>query len=505
MAAGSTIVNHPLYTKWLSTWMKALDVYEGSGGFLEDDKPYLVPHPREWLDHSVQATGSDGTLGMVPNPNPSKPSPKLTMRRKLARYENLAATILDAVTASLFHQPAVRTAATEGAIIEQWWANVDGKGTGIVAALQDAFTVAGVFGHTILMLEKVDEEAVTAADVRLPRLCCYTPLDLIDWLIDDRTGELQAVKLLEPEPRTDFEPQLADQFRVRVVDATTWTLYDKAGKVIESGDHGFGRLPIAVLYARRRPLSQFIGKPVLGDPQLFIDAYNLTSEVRELLRNQTFAILNVPLGKDGDVNVEQARMGQQSGTANVLFSGEAAQFISPPGDNVQAYHEHLDRLGRMIYRLSSVPWDGDSRDAESADSRRLKRQEMVASLAKYASELTRTEETLIELVYRAVHGEQWQAKLEADQVTLRYPDTFEPPDLEALTAHVSAALGLDLGATATKELKKHTAHTLLPHAPLEVKEQITAEIDAMKVLSEEEKRQQMLDDATARMAGAFGG
>jgi hypothetical protein len=172
---------------------------------------------------------------------------------------------------------------------------------------------------------------------------------------------------------------------------------------------------------------------------------------------------------------------------------------------VSAYHEHLDRLGRMIYRLSSVPWDGDSRDAESADSRRLKRQEMVASLAKYASELTRTENTLIELVYRAVHGDQWEAKLQADEVTVRYPDTFEPPDLKELTDNTSAAIGLDLGPTATKELKKHTAQTLLPHAPLEVKEAINAEIDAMKVLSEEEKRQQMLDDAATRMAGAFGG
>lgn len=501
-ADGNRKITHPLYALWAPTWVKMLDIFEGSGGFLDESRPYLIPHPREWLDHSEP----NGKGGMQPKANPTQASPKLLMRRKLARYENLAETILSAVTASLFAQPATRMAgdgqASTQTPIEQFWANVDGKGTSIEAFLQEAWTAAGVFGHSIIVMEKAGEEATTLADAKLPRLCRYTPLDLIDWLVDEASGQLVAVKLLEPAPRTDFSPVKLSQVQVRVITDTDWTLYDHGGKRIDGAAHGFGCLPVVVLYGKRRPFTPVIGKPVLGDPMLFIDAYNLISEVRELLRNQTFAILNVPLGKDGSVETEQSRLGSQSGTANVLFSGEKADFISPPGDNVAAYHEHLDRLGRMIYRLASVPWDGDSRDAESAESRRLKRQEMVSTLGKYASELRRTEEALIELVYRAMHGaEGFEAKLEADQVSVRYPDTFEPPDLKVLADNTAAAIGLDLGETATKALKKQTVREFLPHIDAETQGEIDEEIDAQEIKTAEEIRQEEMDLAVTKMAG----
>src|SRR5690349_18358921 len=80
-------LQHPLYTQWQPVWSAAYDVYEGAGGFLDPARPYLIAHPREWLDHSFK--DADGR--MQPNDAPSKPSPKLQMRRKLARYENVAA------------------------------------------------------------------------------------------------------------------------------------------------------------------------------------------------------------------------------------------------------------------------------------------------------------------------------------------------------------------------------------------------------------------------------
>lgn len=501
-ADGNRKITHPLFATWAPTWIKMLDIFEGAGGFLDEERPYLIPHPREWLDHSV--INADGSTS--PKENPTQPSAKLKMRRKLARYENLAETILSAVTASLFAQPATRMVGdgknTTQQPIEQFWGNVDGKGTSIDTFLQDAWTVAGVFGHAIVVMEKSDEEATTLADAKMPRLCRYTPLDLIDWLVDEESGQLTAVKLLEPAPRKDFSPVKSFHVQVRVITETDWTLYDHGGNKIDGAAHGFGCLPVAILYGKRRPFTPVIGKPVLGDPMLFIDAYNLISEVRELLRNQTFAILNVPLGKDGSVETEQAKLGSQSGTANVLFSTEKADFIAPPGDNVAAYHEHLDRLGRMIYRLASVPWEGDSKVAESADSRRLKRQELISTLSKYASELHSTETRLIELVYRAVHGaEGYEAKLEADRVSVQYPDTFEAPDLKVLADTTAAALGLDLGETAAKALKKQTAREFLPHIDAETQDTIDQEIDAQTILSEEEKRQEEMDLAVQKMAG----
>jgi hypothetical protein len=86
---------HPHYAIWQPVWEKLAHVYEGDGPFL--DGTAIVPHPREWEDHSIPVYGStenpsetptDGAKQVQwrPNPNPSKPTAKLKERRKLARY-----------------------------------------------------------------------------------------------------------------------------------------------------------------------------------------------------------------------------------------------------------------------------------------------------------------------------------------------------------------------------------------------------------------------------------
>src|SRR5262245_23727730 len=111
---------HPQYADEALIWQKLAHCYEGTGGFR--DGTYLVAHPREWDDYT--------------STNPRKPSKKLKERRALARYENIARTILDQVKSALFRESVVRQigkdeASTEGHALFQWWQNVDGKGCSI--------------------------------------------------------------------------------------------------------------------------------------------------------------------------------------------------------------------------------------------------------------------------------------------------------------------------------------------------------------------------------------
>jgi hypothetical protein len=67
-------------------------------------------------------------------------------------------------------------------------------------------------------------------------------------------------------------------------------------------------LPVVYLFGKRRALLTDIGESVLGDPRNYIDLFNLTSEIRELLRNQTFSFINLPLGTGPDaMSVERRR------------------------------------------------------------------------------------------------------------------------------------------------------------------------------------------------------
>lgn len=513
--ADNKLTYHATYTEHKDTWQKALDVYEGTGGFMDPNRPYLIAHPREWLDHSIQVKDDQGrVVGTVPNPSPSQPSRKLLMRRKLARYENIAEAIVGSVFGALFRSAPARqfetnTQAKDAPLrpIQRWLKNVDGKNTTLDQAIADGWIGAAAFGHLIGLVDPPagpkaltdgSLPVVTEADRGLPRLRAYTPLDMIDWL-EDEDGKLTKVKLLEDEPRTAFTKKASRAFRIRVVDAVGWELFDAKGAKIDGAEHKMGRLPIAFLYGRRRPLTPLIGKSIMGDPNLYIDVYNLDSETRELLRNQTFGLLNVPIGPDGDIEKEKARLGSQTGTDNVMFSTQAASYISPDGQNVTVYHDHKEKLVRTIYRLAKAAWEGDSRVPESADSRRIKRDDQHQTLATYASECQRTDDEFVELAYRAFFGaDRWEAEKQKDGLTTRYPEEFTPSDIDEVVSRVLESLGLDLGPTATKAQKKSVARQLLPGLSEKEFTVIDAEIDAQNIQTAEEKRADLLKATAAK-------
>lgn len=496
----SVTAQHPAYATFKASWQRAFDVYEGAGGFTDEDKPYLIAHPREFLDHSLK---DDETGAWTPNPSPVLASPKLKMRRKLARYENWAAALLDVLSGSLFGQAPQRTTAdgvSKDHVLLRFWKDASGVGDPIDEVWKQAWTIGGVFGHAICVLDAGLNERGTVAGAAPPSLSLYTPLDMPDWTTDGK--RLTAVKLMEAVPRDTLDtPLKPDDVQYRVIDDTTITTYDRSGrrkgKVVT---HGFGALPVVVLYGRKRTLTPVIGKSVMGDPQLYIDFYNLISEVRELLRNQTFALLNIPLGEKGDAMAEAARVGAQSGTQNALMTTFPANFISPSADNVTVYHTHLDRLLRSIYRLAGVPFESDSRDAESADSRRIKREEMRAMLLGFSREVARVDAAATELVFRGLYGDRWEAERDKAGVSVQYPEEFILPDLDMLVKTTTEAIALELGELATQKLKQQTARALLPDLSVDEQKQIDKEIQAQPVETSAEKQQRMLDESAARMA-----
>jgi hypothetical protein len=515
-----------VYATWLPIWQTLLDVYEGAGGFLDGERPYLYAHPREWLDHSLKTTGDGSEAGTVkwsPNPNPRQPTLKLKTRRQLARYENVASTLLDQLKAALFRKGPLRSFAKPDSIPEdhplrKFWDDADGTGRSIDAVMPEAWVAAATFGHMILLGDRQGEtpENPTAADT-LPVIArLYTPIDMIDWLTDD-VGRLTSVRLLEAAPRTSFEETDAQGYQVRTVTPAGWRVEavakPKRGKADEATaapqadeKHGFGALPVVVLYARRRALTPLIGRSVLGDPALYVDLYNLVSEVRELLRSQTFAILNVPIGdKQGGVQAEMEMIGSVHGTGNILFSTHPADFISPKDTNVNAYHEHIDRLVRTIYRLAVVAWESDSKDAETAESRQLKKEDLHQMLAGFAAECEVAERQLAELVYRGAYGDGWQKQWDADGPVINYPDSFDVTMLADKLEEAAAAFSLELGETATRQMKKRLVPELLPGLTQEEQKQIETEIDAVPVQSEQEKQAELLEMKFAAQGPPMGG
>jgi hypothetical protein len=505
-------VAHPLYSQYRAIWQQCLDVYEGTGGFLSEKKPYLIAHPREYLDHTSVEFEEDGVTvkKTSPNLNPVEPSPKLLERRKLARYENYAATLVDQLAAALHREGPKRTFDETGAKpstkkrpIELFWDDADGLGTSWTDLMRQFWKAAGVFGHIVIYFDPPAEDS----DRVVPIARAYTPLDVPDWLVNEY-GQMTQIKLLEAAPRESFTTPVSvvkPQVRVRVVTAEGWSIQDVKGAAVETGVHGFESLPVAVLYAKRRAIVPFIGKSVLGDPMNFIDLYNLVSEERELLRKQTFSILNVPVGPDGSIEREQGLIGRQSGTGNMLFTTEPADYISADAENVTVYHASIDRLIRSTFRSALLPWDTDSKDAEAEGSRRIKREDLNQQLASFADECQRVDNQATDLVYQLFYGPAWKKWRESDGLSINWPREFDVTPLEELIKQFTDSVHLDLGETATKEIKKRAARHILPNVSLSMQEAIDEEIDAMPVVTEEERRQEELQASVQRLGAVTGG
>lgn len=449
---------HPLFIAFSEMWTKLGHVREGIGGFL--DGTYLIAHPREWVDHK--------------NEQPRVPTKKLKERRKLARYENFAATLIDQMKSALFRDSPLRVLGKyegqkdrEPQGIEAWWEDVDGRGTTIDDYLSFAWDPAATFGHVLLYMDRKGVTGETYAETPTPIVRAYAPLDIADWESDDQ-GNLLWVKLIEPPPPRENPNEAAAKqakYRLRIVTRERWDLYDQSGKWQDGDAHHMGTLPCVLLFGKRRPLIPNIGQSVLYDPQLYIDLYNLTSELRELFRKQAFSILNIPLGTGPDaMDVEKAKalLQQEVGTEGVIFSGAAASFLSAAAENMTAYMEERDKLLRMIYRLAGVFFESDSLDAEAEGSLKLKREDMNQRLSGYADELEQADLALCKLWYRAQYGDRWEAEWDADEVTIQYPQTFDVTPFDAVLEQAQAAMSLGFPPVVLKAIRKRLLVKFLP-------------------------------------------
>jgi hypothetical protein len=449
---------HPAYAARVSGWQILLHAYHGTGGFA--DGGYLVGHAREFIDWN--------------QPTPSRPTAKLTLRRKLARWENICKALLDAKRQALFRKPPTRTIGNPAyqRLVEDFWSNVDGKETHLDDWLPHAWTPAALLGHAAVVFDWTEGETAAGA---VPYLALYDATGVVDWAVDDR-GRLLEVRLLEDPPRRSVKDPLPTRLLSRIVNATQSEIAD--GTLIRRIPHRLGRIPVALLAAQRLPQSPVIGASVVGDPRTFVDYYNLISENRELLRFVMFPILNIPIGTV-PVETVQGWLGDATGVQHAMFTPEPAQLIEPDGKSVEAFMAERQALLRTMFRLANVQWESDSRDAESAEALRLKASAMNDSLSGYADELQKFEYELLELLFRFRYGaEQWEREYDAAQIAIVYPDRFDLQSFEDLLAQAQAAMTLELGPTFTAEQKKRLVRELLPDLDATLVEQITHELDA---------------------------
>lgn len=486
---------HPRYSDWIAVWRDLGWLYEGDGPYL--DGTALVPHVREQLygTHEDGSTNFDVITGYKRT---------YTRRRQLARYENFAATLLDLFVDYQYAKPITRRVEADGfgdpgGALLDWWRDVDGMGTHIDDWLKQQQVLTNLYGHIFVVMDRLPPvtrvfsltpagqktRPTTLADLGRPVLRRYIPVDVWDWLT--QRNQLMAIKavepvdrgsLIDPLPFADDTTDRTLQVRYYLWTPDRWESYDAQGSGHRQGQHGMGELPVHVWRAHHRARIPVLGRGLLRDGSLFRDHFNLISERRAILREQTFSMLAVGLGQDESVTGARMNLGEQHSLSSVAFYKGDIKFVAPPDGPAATYADELASVERKMFRMVGLPWDNDSRDAESAESRRIKAADLNARLASLADNTEKLDYWIARMFYQAVEGGPRGLTLfDAAGITIRHPDNFDVLDMVAKAEGMKSVIDIGVGPTATRLLRASLVECALPDLDDETRAIIERELE----------------------------
>ena len=465
---------HPIYDANVTQWNIGLDAYDGSGGFLSGD--YLWQFAREDSD-------------------------QLKNRKEQARYHNYTETLVD------IYVPHVLTGVTRDtndAALAAWWDDVDGRGTQMDAYMASAFGQALSSGHAGVLVDKAAESPIgpaVADDPNAPFLRTFPNVAIRDWRTDG-VG-LAAVKLSEAAPTPDLAVPIGElEPGYLLWDRDMWARFNAKGEFLSGNEHDLGVVPLEVIRPKPSRRHPFIGKALI--PASVVRAlYNRASEEDLVLRDQAFSLFVVTLPIDAqqeDIDAIQRRLSQGVGTTTVAVIKGQADFHTADMAVPKTIGENQAALIHELYRMAHLRFQRDSLQAESADAIRLQRHDLDQTLKGMAQDLAQVEERLVKLYYGWTAADA-EAAFDRADVSISYPSDFAIVNVEQELTAVAAAVSLDLGGTATKELKKRAVHLALPDLSDETLDTVRDEIEgAQEGVSS--GVQSLRDQATERLRQA---
>jgi hypothetical protein len=454
-------VKHPAYIANVEKWQLGVDAYDGTGGFA--DGTYLDRYPRE------------------------EPK-KFEERQQKARYHNYVETLVDMYARKIFSQNVQRTAEDEG--LRKFWDDVTGAGVPMSAFMKEALEKALASSHVGLLLDKTRDEAAGPAkqdEKARPFLTQFLSTEIQDWRTKDDRTTLTAVKLREAMPSQDVfsEHETGDDaIRMLLWTEQEWARVEQQpDSPIDTAAHHLGLVPFVFLTPKPSKTWPLTGKALCGDVNIIRALYNRGSEEDEVLRDQAFSMFTVNVPADGTVKVEEvkAQIGGDIGTTRAMVLNGEAQYITPDQSVAESIRKNIAYLVQELYRAAHMRFQRDSLEAESAESIRLKHDELNASLEAMASACQAAELQIAKLFFawQAATPEAAAQAFEAAKVNIKYADEFFLEDLESELKAWILAIKQELGQTMEKRVKMRIVDRLEPELDEQTRKTVEGEIDAI--------------------------
>lgn len=472
---------HPLYDELSETWDVFKAAYEGDGGFLDGSYLWRYPNeiPEDFKDRQTQA-----------------------------RYHNYARSLVDLYVGHLLGKDVSRDTTTDE--LKAFWADVDGAGTSLSDFLRRAVTLALAIGHAGILIDKTADRAAgpsRAEETGRVILRLYLPQAILDWRLPD--GDISAVKLREVVE----SPNLADTGAARATSRillwtdTEWARFDEAtGDLIADGIHALGMAPFVVIRPIPSAVWGFIGNSLFGNANVFKALFNRSSEEDQTLRGQAFSILTVNVPTDGQVADVKTQLGSDIGTMRALVVQGDARYITADMQAPEQIRTNIAYLVAELYRMAQVPFQRDSKEAESGEAIALKHRELNDRLTAVATDLERAEKQIALgwFAWMSPSPEAAVTAFEASETTVAYSREFFIADMLSELEKWAQALTMELGPTYDKHVRKHLVRQLSPTLDAQTQEAIDQEIESAPTMRQT-PAEQLAAAAAARSKSLAGG
>jgi hypothetical protein len=301
--------------------------------------------------------------------------------------------------------------------------DADLEGRSFDAVMREATTLANIYGHVLLMLDKPASEAATLAEelsqgIR-PYLSVITPENIIDW---NFTRAANGRYMLDYLKLKEFEDDNVCVYRVWENDKVTVFEVnedDSDYKLVEQYDNQMGHIPAVFLYGQRSH-ERGIGISQIADvADVQKSIYNELSELEQVIRISNHPSIVATEGVDmmggagSVITIENTDM--DPGLKPYLLQANS-QSISSILESLKTKTAMIDRMANLSAMRST------SKATASGVSLKIERELLNVKLAQIADNLEIAEE---QIWHHFLHFYDLEGHFDG---VIDYPDNFDMTD-----------------------------------------------------------------------------
>lgn len=485
---------HPVFRNNIACWGFLLQSYEGGVDYTQahitgaNKVDNLWNSIFKYFENGIEkkVTHLNGNLFI----HPKERIDDYNRRLQMSYYYNFCAPIIDIYSDHLFKEAVDEDWGSLQDTIEVVEEDIDRKGSSITEFRREIADMAQTYGHVFVVVDSPEyapEIIKTRADQidlrAFPYLCIYTPENVINWALDE-FGKPYWVLLREtyegnPNPE-QFDKNKQGECYFRLWTREAWLLYDHEYNLVDEGAHPLGEVPIVCFYDKKSKRARgFLGISSIADIAFIArDVYNSCSELRQILRDQTFSFLAIQGTSD---EYRELEIGTGKGLLYPMDRNKP-EYVSPPADNATIYFDHIDRQISKIFQLAkldsggvsgkvSSPQQGGIADQQSGVSKAWDFNQTNSALSSKSSNLE-DGEIKVWQIFAKWEGKEFDGKIQ-------YSNEFSVSSLDSDLREAESAARVQLGKTYDVEIRKAIQRKKFPRASEEDLQAMEKEVEQL--------------------------